>query len=181
MKNNKKIYTTLIIFIFASLFLVICIIYPLLKEIEKNSKELISGKNNILTVEAQNIETDNFKRNYYSYKLNLEKIDQLFIDPRNPVDFIKFLENTASECNLTSQISLSSSKDYQDANQNFIIFQFYSTGNFLELLDFSKKIELGPYLIEVENLTVQDSEELSFGRFNANFIIKVFTKNEISK
>ncbi len=174
--TNKKIYTSLSIFIFISLFLVIFVICPLLNGIKKDSIELISGKNKIVTLEAQNIEAENFKKNYNNYRLNLEKIDQMFVDPANPVDFIKFLENTASKCNVTSQISLSFPKDYKKTNQNSVILQFYSNGNFSDLLDFSRKIELGSYLIEVESLTIRDSKESSGGKFIANFTIKVFIK-----
>jgi hypothetical protein len=170
--NNKKIYTILAIFTFLSLFLIVFIISPLLSGIKNDSAELVLGKNKIVTLEAQNFETENFKKNYDTYKSNLEKIDQIFVDPNNPVDFIRFLENTASECSVTSQISLSFSKDSQKTNQNFVILKFYSNGDFSDLLDFSKKIELGVYLIEIENLTIQEAEE----KFNANFTIKVFIK-----
>jgi hypothetical protein len=106
MKNKSKIYIILLIFALVSLFLVIFFIWPLFKEIERNSKDLISAKNNIVTLGAQINETENFKNNYGTYKPNLEKIDQLFIDADNPVDFIEFLENTASSSKITSQISL---------------------------------------------------------------------------
>lgn len=158
MKNNNKIYITLLIFALVSLVLIVFFVWPLFKEIEKNSDDLISAKNNIVVLGIQNSETGNFKKNYVTYKPNLDKIDQLFMDPVNPVDFIKFLEDTAGDSQITSQISLQPApKSSQQTSQNFILFQFSTTGNFSSVLDFAKKIEAGPYLIEIENLTIQNS------------------------
>lgn len=181
--NNNKIYTILSIFGLADLFLVVFFIWIPLKEIEKNSEDLISARNSTVVLSAQRNAEEDFENNYASYKPEFEKIDQLFIDPNNPVDFIEFLENTASDSQITSQISLpSSTSDYSKAAQNFINFQFSSKGGFPELLNFIKKIEAGPYLIEIENLTIQSSQDndsskkSSYKEFDATFSIKVFTK-----
>ena len=182
MKKNK-IYTILSIFTFAFLFLIVFFVWPLLKEIQKNSENLVSAKNSIVALNAQAKETENFKNNYESYKPNLEKIDHLFVDQANPVEFIEFLENTAASSGITSQISLpSSSQNSEQAGQGSVIFQFSSTGSFAGVIGFTKKIETGPYLIEIENLTIQNSQEESvakdyfFRKVDAKFTIKVFTK-----
>lgn len=188
MKNNK-VYEILSTFTLVSLFLIIFCIWPLFKGIEKNSEDLILTKNNIVAFNAQVVQTGNFNKNYEVYRPNLERIDQLFVDPSNPVDFIKFLEKTATDYQITSQIAMPASNT---ENQNFITFQFFSKGNFSEVLNFSKKIETGPYLIEIENLTIQDSENPSDGypyvsenyssrKISATFTIKSFTKNGINK
>lgn len=201
MINNNKIYTISLVFTIAILFLVMFFVLPLLREIEKNSKDLISAKNNVAVLAEQTNETENFKKNYETYAPNLEKIDQLFVDPNNPVDFIKFLEDTASTSQITSQISLQpspqdSQQSLKGASQNFIIFRFASKGGFSEVLNFLKKIEAGPYLVEIENLTIQNSEvpvsgysvpekeslvpniyeDNSSRKVDATFTIKVFVK-----
>ena len=177
--NNNKIYIISSVFILVSLFLVLFFIWPLFKEIEKNSYDLVLARNNIIALEAQNNETKNFKNNYSTYKPNLDRIDQLFVDPNNPVDFIEFLESTASSSQVTSQISLPPSSS---GSKQFIVFQIISKGNFSNMMDFSKKIESGPYLIEIDNLTIQNSGEKSVSKdyslrsVNATLMIKVFTK-----
>ena len=189
MKSNNKIYIILSIFASASLILAVFFIWPVLEEIGNNSKDLISEKNNLVTLAAQNNETDNFRKNYETYRPNLEKIDQLFIDPTNPVDFIKFLEDTATSSQITSQISLQPiPQGLHQSSQNFIIFQFSSDGSFSEMLNFAEKIEAGPYLIEIENLTIQTSEgpagaspeniynDYSSRKVDATFAIKAFIK-----
>lgn len=178
MKNNNKIYIILSTFGILSLFLILFLVWPLLQEIENNSQDLISAKKDIIAFNAQIGETENFKKNYDTYKPNLEKMDQLFIDPNNPVDFIKFLENTASSSKVTSKISLPTYS--KQVSQNFIIYQISSQGEFLGMSDFLRKIETGPYLIEIENLNIQNSEEKSIvkdyssRKVNTTFTIKVF-------
>lgn len=169
MKTNNKIYTILSIFALVSLLLAVFFIYPLLKGIEKNSDDLVSAKNNMVALDSQISETEKFQKNYESYKPDLEKIDQLFVDQNNPVSFFEFLEKTADSSKITSQISLQSSSKN---SQPFILFQFSSKGNFSDMLDFIKKIENGPYLIEIESLTIQNSQD----KAEATFSIKVFTK-----
>jgi len=173
MKNsNNKIYITLLIFALVSLFLVIFGVWPLLEDIEKNSKELISAKNSIVVLNSEIDEIENFKSNYNIFKSNLEKIDQSFIDINYPVDFIKFLEDTASDCGVDLEINLPSSD--QQVN-TYLMLQLSSEGTFSGILDFTKKIESGPYLIEIDNLTIQNSQVK--GEM-ATFNIKAFTKNE---
>jgi len=191
MKNNKKIYITLSIFAVVALSLVVFCIWPLIIEIEKNSEYLISAKNNVATLKFQIAEIKNFKNNYATYEPNFEKIDQLFIDPANPVDFITFLEGAASGSGVTSQISLPpSSQGTQKSGQNSIVLQLSSKGTFLQMTSFLKKIEAGPYLLEIENLSIQNSDQETnknskdkdihsnypSREVEATFSIKVFTK-----
>jgi Tfp pilus assembly protein PilO len=171
-------------------FVALCV--WLLEGIEKNSEDFISAKNNIAIFNAQINEIENFKKNYDAYEPNLEKMDQLFVDPANPVDFIKFLEDTASGSQITSQIFLPPSSD--QASQDFIAFQLISKGSFSDVSSFLKKIELGPYLIEIENLTIQNDstgnsatggaksgdknipKDYSSRKVNATFTINAFVK-----
>lgn len=183
MKINKKIYKIFLIFATITMLLAVYFIWMLFTEIEKNSTDLISAKNDIITLTAQINETNNFKKKYESYKSNLDKIDQLFIDSNNPVDFIKFLEDSAATSQITSQITLTSSTI---KNPTFITLQFISKGSFSGLLNFIKKIEAGPYLIEIENLSIRNSNEkdkainifLNYPSRNveATFTIKAFIK-----
>lgn len=158
-------------FALIAIALVIFSVWPLLIEIKIHSKELLSEKNDIATLGTQTNEIENFEKNYEVYKPNLEKMEQLFIDSKDPVDFIKFLEKIASDSEITSEISLLPSP--QEKNQTFITFQFFSNGDFSKILEFSEKLETGPYLIEIKNLTIKNSFS---EKVDANFLIKAFTK-----
>jgi len=190
MKNNNKIYKILSLFSLVSLFLVIFLIFPLFREIKKNSKDLISAKNDIVSLSAQIDETNNFRKEYENYKPNLEKIDQMFTDPDNPVIFVKFLEDTASYFQVTSQISLPpssqrSQQSLKNNSQDFTTFQFSSKGTLNNILSFLKTIESGPYFIEIEDLNIKSSadkenqnsyKDYSKRLVEAVFTIKAFTK-----
>lgn len=189
MKSSNKIKITLSVFSLASLLLAVFLIWPLLNEINKNSDDLVLAKKDIVILSAQSDEAENFKNNYELYKLSLEKIDRLFFNPDSPVDFIKFLEDTAASSQIISQISLApSSAGSNKTSQNFVTFQFSSKGSFSETLNFAKKIETGPYLIEIVSLTIQNSEAIavessndvaknySFRKVNAAFTIAAFLR-----
>lgn len=154
MRNINKIHIILSVSALISLILIMFFIYPAFKDIEKNSQDLISAKNDIVILGAQIEETKKFKEDYENYRPNLEKIDELFIDPDNPVDFIKFLEDKAEEYNLDMQISLSLLSSGQ---KGFVSFVFSLKGSLPDVLKFLSNIEQGVYLIEIEKLTIQDS------------------------
>jgi len=188
MKHKNKIHITFLIFALSFLILAVFDVWPLLYSIGQDSRDLISAKNDIFTLNQQVKETDKFKKNYEDYKFNFAKIDQLFIDPSNPVDFIEFLENTASNFSVASQVSLQSS---QKADQNFVIFQLSSNGKFSDILNLLSKIESGPYLVEVDNMNIKDIGSSAItkitniknisgyspsGSMDAIFTIKAFTR-----
>jgi len=179
MDNKKSIYTILLIFALACLALILCLDWPLLKEIKKNSKELVSAKNSVATLVAQNNETKNFKKNYETYKDSFDKIDKMFVDPDNPVNFIEFIEGVAQSSQITSQITL---PPRSSGAQTFLMLQFISKGTLAGMLNFAEEIEGGPYFVEIQNLTIQGTEDKGtpkegFARsVGATFAIKVFTK-----
>lgn len=176
MKKNNKIYITLSVFTLISLFLIIFFIFPTLKDIEKNSQSLILARNNMAALGEQINETESFKKNYGTYEPDFKKIDNLFTDPGNPVDFIEFIENAAYDSKLTSQISLHS---YQNS-EGFIIFQVSCKGGFSGVLNFLEEMETGPYFIEIEDLIIQNSKDSNLKDYSrkvdANFTIKAFVK-----
>jgi hypothetical protein len=169
MTSKKIICTISIFFSLITIVLVVFVVFPLFKKIRTTSEEIISEKNSIATLRIQEDEIENFRKNYPSYRPNLEKMEQLFIDTEDPIDFIKFLEETASDCGVTSEISLLPSSE---ENKNSVTFQFFSNGDFSKILKFSEKLENGPYLVKINNLTINNSSE----KVNANFSIEAFSK-----
>lgn len=150
---KKDIYTISTIFGLVILVSVLFIIFPLIGKIKKNSDDLVARKASMALVESQAKEIEKFKNSYESYRPNFDKINLLYIDPKNPVDFFKFLEKEASYYNIKSTVSLSASP--QDKKNQFINFKISTQGNFTDVLGFMEKIETGPYLIKVEGLTIK--------------------------
>lgn len=181
MKTNNKIYLIALISVLIILLLFIFLIFPSFNKIITNSNNLSSKKTSISVFRSQAAEVESFKKNYNEYEPNLKKIDQLFINIKNPVDFIEFLEKIALESGIESEISLS---PYTlNEGESVIVFQFFSTGDFLKILQFTKALESGPYLIEIKNLTIKNSSKQNAsgknsvpGIVDATFLIKVFAE-----
>lgn len=180
MKTGNKIYIILSIFFLITLVFAVFGIGPLLNDIKKSSEGLVSAKMGMVALQNQIEEIENFKKNYDSYKDNLENIDNLFVDPGNPVDFIEFLENTASDYGLESKISFPSNSD-DGREQNFLTFQISTEGSFSSSVEFIKKIESGQYLVEIEDFKIKndgivEQSDYSLRQVITTLNIKTFVK-----
>src|SRR3989339_799098 len=159
--------------------LVLFFIYPALKEIYDKSREFVSEKQKSLIIAKEIEDTEAFKQKYQEYRENLDKIDGLFIDVQNPVEFIKFLENTAEETSV--RLEISSPSFVSNVESPLIIFKMSSYGDFLDNLSFIKKLEAGPYLIKIQNLDIGRYQDKLSGKKQTNqtksvFLINVFAK-----
>jgi len=153
---------------------------PIFLGIKKDSEDLVSAKNRIADLENQSREIEDFKENYTDYKSNLEKMTDMFVNLNDPVNFIEFLENTGSDCSLSIKIIL---PDDYDANSDIYesaVFQISAEGRFSDLMNFVKKLESSDYLIEIENISIQnygveEVQNYSYRSVRATLNIKVYT------
>ncbi|MDP3882577.1 MAG: hypothetical protein Q8Q48_00790 [Candidatus Staskawiczbacteria bacterium] len=156
-QNKKK---TVIVWIFLAVFVFAILIFVdwfCFLKIKEGSEKILSSKGDIKTAGLQAKEVQKFKAEYGSYQQNLEKIDKMFVDPQNPLDFIEFLENLASDLNIDLVISpLVPSKD---AKFKTISLTLTSSGEFSGTALFLEKIERGPYLISVNNFEASGEEK----------------------
>ncbi len=177
-KIKKRIYITAAIYGLIASLLILFIIFFCLKTIKKNSEELVAGKSSIAFLENQVSEIEKFKNNYQSYEPNFNKINQLYVDQKNPVDLFKFLEKEASFYKIKSTVILS--KNSLSQNSQSINFEISIQGGFLDALNFLEKIETGPYLIKIKNLTIRKATENNIPKksmseiIEANFSIEAF-------
>ena len=155
---------------------------PLWIGIKNNSDKIISIKSDAVALDVQSGQIEDFKKMYQSYRPNLEKMEKLFVDPQNPVDFIKFLEDAANISGVQEKISLLSAAQ-KDGLQT-IVFQVSSSEDFLRTLSFLEELEYGHYLVGIENVAIRNSPKgsdaslVSSGKVDASFSIKVFAKQE---
>ncbi len=186
MKLQNKNYVISTIFGLIALALIIFLIYPSFNDVKKNSQELFTAKKELILLDAQIRELENFDDNYTSYQPNLEKTNQLFVDSKNPIGFIQFLETIASDFEITIEISLlfPLKKESKIEPWSNITFQVSSKGIFSNFLKFFEQLEQSQYLIEAQNLTIRRlsdrelgmEEKYSLGDINAVFLMKVFAK-----
>lgn len=154
-------------------------IIPLIYGIKKDSEALASIKSEIAALELQQAHIDAFKKNYENYKPNLEKIDGLFTDAKNPVAFIEFLENTAARSGIDAQISLQAQpKKEAGADLAFLV---HATDNFTRIREFIERLENGRYLVQIDSVSLnglvpQEGVAYIPGGVDAVFSIKAFAK-----
>ena len=103
---------------------------------------------------------------------NLKKIDQLFIDPQVPVEFVNFLEKIAKDSEILIEISSAISSKTEKDPWPSLLLQINSTAPFSEFLKFLEKIETSPYLIEIQNL---NARRLIEGDAEITLSVKVYT------
>lgn len=173
---KNSIYINVGFVVLAILLLVVFFVMPLLAEVKSDSENLVTIENSTAMLAIQNSQIENFKKEYQGYKPNLEKMDQMFIDAKNPADFIKFLENTASNAGVNAKISLQNF----DQKDTAMTFQLFTSEDFLKILHFLETLEYGPYLLSIENLNMVSSgpqaDNNISGRVDATFSVKVFAK-----
>ena len=181
MKIQPTFYIALIIFM-ASGALVLLMVYPLLKDINNSTIEILSDQDRVILVESETRELDNFKSKRKDYEPNFSKADALFVDLQNPVNFIRFLEDTASSLNIKLDINLPTLPKERTGNMPLALFQVSAKGSFLNILEFSKKLETGPYLMGIRKLAISkltektaDGESPSHN-VNADFLLEIMGK-----
>ena len=187
MNPKRKIYISIAVFLAIAVLLIILAVIPILKNIQKNSASLVSQKDSLASKKKE-IET--FRETEDIYKKsqeNIEKIDKIFIDPDDPRDLKKFLEEKAEKYNLQNKI-LSIKKTSVEKSELWpsLSLQISNTGSFVSFLKFVKNLESGPYLTEILNISIKRLTEnelrvenltmFSPGDVNATFLLKVYTK-----
>jgi Tfp pilus assembly protein PilO len=179
MVNKNKIYAIVAIFIILALLMAGFSVFLFIQIAEK-SKEMASDKNIAVGLEEQFNDVEGFKKEYDNYKPNLERIDNLFVDSENPVNFIEFLEETAS--GLNAKLEMSPPSFLIDGSTTLANFQLSLTGGFPEIIRFSRTMESSPYLIKIKNLNIKNTEKNGnskdklAGQIKADFLIEVFAK-----
>ena len=103
-----------------------------------------------------------------------------FIDPEKPTSFIRFLEDTAHNSQVSIEHSFAGAEKDEEKAWPKLIYNISSSGSFVNFLKFLDKLENSPYLLEVSNLNIKMAKEYS-GEIDAAFSLSVFTKEEKEK
>lgn len=186
MTQKQKLNLSIIIFGLVYVVLIVFVVSPLLSGIKKNSQDLTFQKQTLASFEAKLENLNRFKALYHEVEPNLEKVSNLLINPEVPVEFIAFLENTASNCQLFIDISSAIPTKAKEDSWPALIFQINSIGSFPRFLKFLEKLETSPYLIRIQGLSIRRLTEsdlqieamkgFAIGDVRAVFSIKVFTQ-----
>jgi hypothetical protein len=168
MNINQKIYFSIAAIALLGIVLTVFQIYPAFRAIQKNSEELLLERNKISSLSRQTQEQERGTALYRTYQESFKMIENAFIDPDIPVEFIRFLEKVAFDTNIQLTITSVTRKVMKEDPWPSLQFQISLEGFPADFLKFLEKIELSPYLTEVLDLTLKDK--------TANMTIKVYTK-----
>lgn len=183
MTPKAKILISLVLFFILSVLFVIFVISPLFLGIKEISQALPSEKQKLAELEEKVKNLDEFKKILPEISPDFKKIDYFFIDPKVPVDFVRFLEKTAQDSKVSLGISPLSLP--RTVNMDFwpsVLFNLSLAGPFPNLSNFLEKLESSPYLIEIQGLNIiselklSEFEEFYLGDVRVNLSIKVHTK-----
>lgn len=159
---------------------VLCfIIYYLIGEIKNFSFDFVSEKNKITILEKEKENIKKIESIYKAQAENFVKIDNLFVDPEMPIEFIKFLEQTAESEQLKLEIISISKSTKKDDFWPSLNLELKLTGSFLNFLKFLEKIENCQYLIEPLELKTTKLSERDLLIENKDFFGKDITVNDL--
>lgn len=134
--------------------------YLLFSALQRTSTQITLAKTQSLAMQLEDKVVSDFKLRYHGYEENLQKMDWLFVDSSNPVEFITFLESVSADANVQSDINIAPHADAKgEAIKSSIIFQVYVHGGFSQILKFSEKLEAGPYLVKITSVTIKNWEQ----------------------
>jgi len=159
MDIKKKINITIAIFLGLTILLIGFVIYPLFQGIKNDSKELVSQKQKIISLETKIENLGKFQTLWQGIEPDFQKIEKLFIDSEVPVAFISSLETIAKDCQMTIKISSAPSSGTEKDPWPSLFFQISSATSSPKFLKFLEKIETSPYLIEISSLNVRKLTE----------------------
>ncbi|MDI6603243.1 MAG: GspMb/PilO family protein [Patescibacteria group bacterium] len=186
MTFKKKIIISIVFFLTLSILLIVFVIYPLFLEIKKISQDFLAQKQELIAFEKKAENLEKFKILFSEISPDLEKIDNLFVNPEIPVDFILFLEKISQDSGLSLKISSGLPLKTEKDSWPSLSFQLNLAGSFPNLVKFLEKLESNLYLIEIQNLTItrlsetelksKEFEIYSLGDVKASLSIKVYTR-----
>jgi hypothetical protein len=183
MKLQNNIYILLGGFFLVVMLLVVFLIYPMFLEIKNDSESISLIKEQVASIGAQSTQLDSFKEKYQSQQDNLKNIDRFFVDAKDPIDFIKFLEAMASHSGVSINITLVHSKEAQlsQTGDPVAVFQVRTTGPFSGTVRFAQQLESGNYLVNIKSMTIKKAELDDAAKTASADVEAVFLINAISR
>lgn len=186
MNTKKQIILIIGICIVIIIALVVFLVFPLFAGIKGDSSSLIDIRKKLNIISDKSGEIEAAKTDCEEIDSYLEKSENLFVDIEVPVRLIEFLENNANSLDLNINIFPISLKEVGDDIWKFVGFRLSLTGSYNNFIRFLRYVEAGPFLIEVNDMSVktlgelefrsEDHKQFSSGNITAILTIKVFAK-----
>ena len=172
MSISRKII--LIGFLVAIVLFIVLVIYPLFTAIQEESVDFASQRAELAKLEMKTESLRNFQKSFQTYQPDFDKIEELFIDASEPVDFIDFLEKEADKFDLSLEI-LPLAFQPDDEPWPSMNFKLSFEGNFSAFLNFIERLESAPYLIKIVKMDASSGDEGKPGT-SIGLLIKVYAR-----
>jgi len=165
----RKKYLIIISFWTISFLLIIfLVVLPLIRSIRNHTASIRREENELLILTTKNQNIQDFGNKHRNQE-NVQKIKDFFIEPRVPIAFIIFLEETAKETKITLEISPLPQKEEKVRASRFFL---RGKGSFLSFYNFLARLEEAPFLIDIETLAVRKEERPGKRVFNEDIKIE---------
>lgn len=167
MKNLKKIFWVVIIMITLGATIFIYFNYYILDRVRTISSEIgnvkselgdFSKKFNGLSL--QGLETDIIKE-------QLDRVEDSFVDPNNPLPFLEHLEGLSSSVKIEIS-SLSFDESEEEIGEGTLTLSI--EGDYEGCMIFVDRLQTSPYLIEIERSSIFPTEEATRISLSINFM-----------
>ena len=178
LESRKNFYIFSAFFIGLSLVLIFLVIYPLIKVIQESSQQLLSARGELTFFSKEKRNLRDFKDVFRKLEPDLEKIENLFVSFEVPIEFIGFLEELATDSDISIEVSSATRREVEEDPWPSYDFHLRASGSFSNFSKFIEKLENSSYLIEIYDLNVRKLEgaEFSAGDVYASLSLKVFAK-----
>lgn len=167
LENKNKIA---VIVLLISILIAVCAFWAWssFHQIKEAARSFVLQKNRLAESEARKENLRIFTENREQYRAGLERIDKLFVNVKEPIVFIEFLEKEAALTELTIEI-------VPFTAQATIHFQVSVEGDFSRVAQFLERLEHNDYLLQLLNLNINRLEKKE-GKVRATLTIKVYSK-----
>ncbi|MCX6765132.1 MAG: type 4a pilus biogenesis protein PilO [Candidatus Nealsonbacteria bacterium] len=181
--KNKILIAHLLTFLVFAL-IVVFFVRPLWMDIKSNAKQLFETKRDFEFIKEKSDKINLVRSDYKRMESDLSKMSGFLIDPKTPIDLIKFWESTAKEESLNIDIGSYPLEKVDSDLWPSMGFQVKLTGSYSSFMRFLKKVESSQYFFEVKSLSIVKSAEKVNEKTNqaipggvsASLGLKVYTK-----
>lgn len=168
-------------FLFNSLviFLIIFfVIMPRVRFIKEKGDEILEKRR---FLEEQYIKAKNFRETNEDMNLvdeDIDKLDEVFVDYNEDLEFVETLERVADENNVEQEISLDSKKEGEESEFEKIRLEISAEGSFFNVLNYLVSLETLDYYINISSLDINKTSKQKDvrGEDQIDSLDKVFCK-----
>lgn len=162
MSSKTKIYVLITVVVGIGLGSVFLASRPLFEDIKDRSQRLTTIKKNKALLAQAEQDLIRAKSILDQHQQDLKKMENLFINPEEPVQFIAFLEKQAAKSDLDFKISSLGPTGKEKPWPSFE-FKIRVAGSGQDFLRFLEKLESAPYLVKITKIQVNRVGEKGVG------------------